>query len=157
DVKASDVASFRSTFGLTGGSYTQINNGSDPGNCTSTASGALCTLDDQIENALDVEWAGATAAKAAVKLIVTNQTNSNDAIYLSAKYAIDNNVAKIINVSYGLCELGMGTAGNALYNNLWQSAATAGISVFVATGDSGSPACDQGQASQGPYGAQFGL
>ena len=29
--------------------------------------------------------------------------------------------------------------------------------MFVATGDSGSPACDQGQASQGPYGAQFGL
>ena len=157
DVKSSDVSSFRSTFGLTGGSYQQINNGTDPGNCTSTATNALCTLDDQIENALDVEWAGATAPKAAVKLIVTNQTNSNDAIYLSAKYAIDNNVAKIINVSYGLCELGMGTAGNALYNNLWQSAATAGISVFVATGDSGSPACDQGQASQGPYGAQFGL
>ena len=157
DVKASDVSSFRSTFGLTGGSYTQINNGTDPGNCTSTATNALCTLDDQIENALDVEWAGATAPKAAVKLVVTNQTNTNDAIYLSAKYAIDNSVAKIINVSYGLCELGMGTAGNTLYNNLWQTAESAGISVFVATGDSGSPACDQGAASQGPYGAQFGL
>ena len=157
DVKSSDVSSFRSHFGLTGGSYTQINNGTDPGNCTSTASNALCTLDDQIENALDVEWAGATAPKAAVKLVVTNQTSSNDAIYLSAKYAIDNSVAKIINVSYGLCELGMGTSNNAAYNSLWQTAETAGISVFVATGDSGSPGCDQGAASQGPYGAQFGL
>jgi subtilase family serine protease len=157
DVKSADVASFRSTFGLTGGSYQQINNGADPGNCTSTASGALCTLDDQIENALDVEWAGATAPKAAVKLVVTQQTNSNDAIYLSAKYAIDNNVAKIINVSYGLCELFMGTSGNASYNQLWQTAETAGISVLVATGDSGSPGCDQGAASQGPYGAQDGL
>ena len=157
DVKASDVASFRSTFGLTGGSYTQINNGSDPGNCTSTAANALCTLDDQIENALDVEWAGATAPKAAVKLVVTQQTSSNDAIYLSAKYAIDNKVAKIINVSYGLCELGLGTTNNASYNTLWQTAESAGISVFVASGDSGSPACDQGAASQGPYGAEFGL
>ena len=158
DVRASDVSSFRSTFGLSGGgSYTQINNGTDPGFCTSTATSALCTLDDQIENALDVEWAGATAPKAAVKLVVTNQTSSNDAIYLSAKYAIDNSVAKIINVSYGLCELGMGTANNTSYNNLWQTAETAGISVFVASGDSGSPACDQGAASQGPYGAAFGL
>jgi Bacterial Ig-like domain (group 3)/Subtilase family len=151
------VSSFRNTFGLTGGSYTQINNGTDPGNCTSTATNALCTLDDQIENALDVEWVGATAPKAAVKLVVTQQTSTNDAIYLSAKYAIDNSVAKIINVSYGLCELGMGTSNNAAYNSLWQTAETAGIAVFVATGDSGSPGCDQGQASQGPYGAQFGL
>jgi subtilase family serine protease len=157
DVRSTDVSSFRNTFGLTGGSYTQINNGTDPGNCTSTATNALCTLDDQIENALDVEWVGATAPKAAVKLVVTQQTSTNDAIYLSAKYAIDNSVAKIINVSYGLCELGMGTSNNAAYNSLWQTAETAGIAVFVATGDSGSPGCDQGQASQGPYGAQFGL
>jgi subtilase family serine protease len=102
DVRSTDVSSFRNTFGLTGGSYTQINNGTDPGNCTSTATNALCTLDDQIENALDVEWVGATAPKAAVKLVVTQQTSTNDAIYLSAKYAIDNSVAKIINVSWAL-------------------------------------------------------
>ena len=156
-VKAADVTSFRNTFGLTGGSYQQINNGTDPGNCTSTASNALCTLDDQIENALDVEWAGATAPKAAVKLVVTQQTNANDAIYDSANYVIAHNTAKILNVSYGLCELFMGTSGNTAYNQLWQTAETAGISVFVATGDSGSPGCDQGQAAQGPYGAEFGL
>jgi subtilase family serine protease len=159
DVRASDVSSFRNTFGLSGGSYTQINNGADPGNCTAPkyTSTIFCTLDDQIENALDVEWAGATAPKAAVKLVVTKQTASNDAIYLSAKYAIDNKVAKIINVSYGLCELYEGSSGNSAYNSLWQTAESAGISVFVATGDSGSPGCDQGAASQGPYGAQSGL
>ncbi|WP_109486975.1 protease pro-enzyme activation domain-containing protein [Occallatibacter savannae] len=159
NVRASDVSSFRSAFGLTGGSFNLIQNGTvNPGFCTGTTGN--CTLDDQIENALDVEWAGATAPKATVDLVVTNQTNTNDAIYESANYIINNLPtlkARIINVSYGLCELGMGTSGNTLYNNLWQLAESSGISVFVATGDSGAPACDQGQAAQGPYGAQFGL
>ena len=162
DVRASDVSKFRSVFGLSGGTYTQVNNGTDPGFCTSTASNALCTLDDQIENGLDVEWAGAVAPKATVKLVVTNQTSSNDAIYESANYVISNPGivgAKILNVSYGNCELFLGTSGNTSYNTLWQSAAAGGIAVLVASGDSGSPACDQGGSSQTgtPYGAQYGL
>ena len=80
DVRTTDVASFRSTFGLTGGAFNTIHNlesGTvDPGYCTSTAPGALCTLDDQIENALDVEWSGAVAPKATVALVVTQQTSN---------------------------------------------------------------------------------
>jgi hypothetical protein len=155
DVRTTDVSSFRSAFGLSGGAFNLIKNGTDPGYCTGTTGN--CTLDDQIENALDVEWAGATAPKATIDLVVTQQTNTNDSIYDSAQYIISNNLAKIINVSYGNCELAMGTSGNAAYNSLWQSAATAGIAVFVASGDAGAPACDQGGAQNGPYGAQYGL
>ena len=57
DVRAADVASFRSTFKLTGGAFNLIKNGTDPGFCTGTTGN--CTLDDQVENALDVEWSGA--------------------------------------------------------------------------------------------------
>lgn len=161
DVKAGDVAAFRSAFGLPvlkTGQFKVINNGTDPGSCT--ASSGSCTLDDQVENALDVEWSGAVAKGATVDLVVTQQTSSNDAIFDSAQYVIQNVAtvgAKVLNVSYGQCELFLGTSGNTAYNNLWQSASTAGIAVFVATGDSGAPSCDQGGASQGPYGAQFGL
>jgi hypothetical protein len=162
DVRAADVASFRSTFGLTGGAFNTIHNletGTvDPGYCTSTLPSALCTLDDQIENALDVEWSGAVAPKATVDLVVTQQTNSNDAIFDSAQYVITNKTSSIINVSYGQCELFLGTGGNTAYNNLWQSASTQGIAVFTATGDSGSPSCDQGGDSAGtPYPAKYGL
>jgi len=161
DVRSADVLSFRNAFGLTGGTFSLVQNGTtDPGFCKDNGPNPYCTLDDQIENALDVEWAGATAPRADVKLVVTNQTNTNDAIYESAFYIINNLStlkARILNVSYGLCELGEGTSGNSLYNNLWQTAESAGISVFVASGDSGSPSCDQGQASHGPYGAQYGL
>jgi Pro-kumamolisin, activation domain/Bacterial Ig-like domain (group 3) len=158
DVRASDVSQFRTTFGLTGGAFNTIHNGTDPGYCTSTSSTALCTLDDQTESALDVEWSGAIAKGATIDLIVTPQTNTNDAIFESAKYVIDNKTASIINVSYGLCELAEGTSGNAAYNNLWESASTGGIAVFVSTGDSGSASCDQGGDSAGtPYSAKYGL
>ncbi len=158
DVRASDVATFRSTFGLSGGTFNTIHNletGTvDPGYCTGSTGN--CTLDDQIENALDVEWSGAVAKGATIDLVVTQQTNANDAIFESAKYVVNNKTASIINVSYGLCELFEGTSGNAAYNNLWQSAATSGIAVFVASGDSGAASCDPA-ASQGPYGAQDGI
>ena len=50
-----------------------------------------------------------------------------------------------MNVSYGECELSNGTAGNVEYYDLWQQAAAEGISVFVASGDSGSASCDRRQ------------
>jgi len=157
DVRASDVAKFRGTFGLTGGAFNTIHNGAtDPGYCT--GSSGNCTLDDQIENALDVEWSGAVAKGATIDLVVTAQTNANDAIFDSAQYVIDNKTASIINVSYGECELYLGTGGNTAYTGLWQTASTQGIAVFVATGDSGSPSCDQGGDSAGtPYSAHYGL
>jgi hypothetical protein len=64
-----------------------------------------------------------------------------------------------MNVSYGLCELFNGTSGNAMYNTLWQTAATAGIAVFVASGDAGSALCDDGSDNQygTPWSAQYGL
>jgi subtilase family serine protease len=163
-IRTTDVAAFRSTFGLPAGPAVQMTvaNGTDPGICTSTANPSAannyCTIDDQTENALDVEWSGAVAKNAQIVLVVSGaNSTTTDTVYSSANYIVQNSTAPIMNVSYGECELGLGTAGNTLYNNLWKTAAAAGISVFVATGDSGSPACDQGQATTTPYGAQFGL
>ena len=164
-VRTADVASFRSLFGLPAGPplITTLTGAVDPGVCSDKinppqASNNYCTIDDQTENALDVEWSGAVAKNAQIVLVVSGAASaSTDTVFNSANYIVQNNVAKIMNVSYGECELGLGTAGNTTYNNLWQTAAAAGIAVFAASGDSGSPACDQGQATATPYGAQFGL
>jgi subtilase family serine protease len=51
----------------------------------------------------------------------------------------------------------LGTAGNAQYNTLWQTAAAEGIAVFVSTGDQGSAVCDAGMDSSTPYAAEYGL
>lgn len=157
NINLSDVASFRSIFGLPASTPTVTYTGAGTAPIPCVGSAGFCTLDDQTENALDVEWSGAVAKGANVVLVFTTPTATNDAVYLSANYVIQNNIAPILNVSYGECELGLGTTGNGAYNTLWQTASTEGIAVFVASGDSGSPACDQGQSPTTPYSANFGL
>jgi subtilase family serine protease len=167
-----DVATFRSFFGLPAidisGSpgkntpaFTMISGNSQPlTKCTSTSSTAVCGQSDLIENSLDVEWAGAVAKGANIVLVSSYPAStSDDGLYDSESYIINNHTADIMNISYGQCELGNGTAGNVQYYNLWQAAAAEGISVFVAAGDSGAASCDQGQdTTYGvPYPAEFGL
>jgi subtilase family serine protease len=175
NINLSDVSSYKSAFGLPAGSAPVIQagvNGYNPGVCTSTSSTASCTISDLEENTLDVEVSGGVAPGAQVVLVTAGYNNANanlatnDAIYDSAQW-IENNIgvtsssvygAHTMSVSYGLCELFEGTSGNVSYYNLWQTAAAEGLAVFVASGDAGSPACDQGQDGYGvPYAAQYGL
>jgi len=157
NINLSDVAAFRSAFGLPANvPQVKITN-TDPGTNCISANDPNCI--ESIENTLDVEWSGAVAKGAQIILVTSKATTpSTDNLYLSESYIVQNVVAPVMNVSYGQCELGMLTAGNAQYASLWQTAAAAGISVFVATGDAGSPACDQGGDAKGtPYVADFGL
>ena len=157
-----DVATFRTTFGLT--PYTSANqptaisgNGQPLTVCSDSTD--LCTTDDLIENTLDVEWSGSIAKGANIVLVASYPASStDDALYDSESYIVQNKTANIMNVSYGGCELFNGTAGNVEYYNLWQSAYTEGIAVFVASGDGGSAECDDGGDTVGnPYSAQYGL
>jgi len=52
-----------------------------------------------------------------------------------------------VSLSFGSCEAANGTSGNQFWNALWQQAAAQGISVFVASGDSGAAGCDGGSSS----------
>jgi subtilase family serine protease len=136
NVKLTDATAFRSLFGLGANNVTVVLNGKDPG----VVSG------EETEADLDMEWSGGVAKGAAIKLVVSANTNSSDGITLSAQYIVDNNLAPVMSLSYGLCEADMGTA-NAFYYSLWSQAASQGISVFVATGDSGSAGCDAPQST----------
>lgn len=172
-----DVAAFRSAFGLPAGPTPEEvkgANGIDPGVCSTTSSTAPCSQGDLLENSLDVEWSGAVAPSAQIVLVTSgyNSTNANDItndpLYQDAQYVIDNHGdssypmvsgVTILSMSYGECELLNGTSSNVAYNNLWQSAAAEGISVFVSAGDSGSASCDddEDQYYGNPYSAQLGL
>ena len=132
DIALSDVRTFRSNYGLPPNDPQIIVNGADPGDPD---------CGDEVESALDVEWAGAIAKKATVKF-VTSRSGATDGINLSAQYAVAHNVAPIVSVSYLLCEAELGSAGNAFWNGLWTQAAAQGQSVFVASGDSGAAGCD---------------
>ncbi len=166
-----DVSSYKSAFSLPAGTTPEEikgANGYDPGVCTSTSSTAVCSINDLEENTLDVEVSGGVAPGAQVVLVTSgyNTDATNDPIQDDAQYIEENinnsssplNGARIMSVSYGQCELGEGTTGNVDYYNLWQTAAAEGLAVFVASGDSGSPSCDDGGDTYGnPYSAQYGL
>jgi subtilase family serine protease len=150
NIVLSDVATFRAATGLPAKVPTVIITNSDPG--------TTALLDDRFENTLDVEWSGAAAPGASIVLVTSSQTSqTTDALYASESYIINHNVAKIMSVSYGECELGMGTAGNQEYLNLWQQAYTQGIAVFVSSGDSAAAVCDDGNYNSATdYAAQYG-
>jgi hypothetical protein len=168
-----DVKTFRTIFGLpTTNTYNtpilQSGNSKPLTVCTSTASNAFCGEGDLIENTLDVEWSGAIAKNAQIVLVSSYPASaSDDNLYDSESYIV-NNVGTasspvygvhVMNVSYGECELFMGTAGNTEYNTLWQTAASEGIAVFVASGDSDAASCDQGGDTYygTPYPSEYGL
>jgi hypothetical protein len=151
NIVLSDVATFRAATGLPANVPKVIVTNSDPGTTN--------LLDDRFENTLDVEWSGAAAPGASIVLVTSSQTSqTTDALYASESYIINNNIAKIMSVSYGECELGMGTAGNLEYLNLWQQAYTQGIAVFVSSGDSMAAVCDDGNYNpSADYASQYGL
>jgi hypothetical protein len=147
NVNLSDVTAFRSAAGLTENNPAVILAGADPG----------LVAGDQDEATLDVEWAGAVAPAAAVKLVVGESTATTDGVDLSAQYIVNHAAAPVVSVSYGSCEQEMGTVELAFYNSLWQQAASQGISVFVASGDAGAAGCNVGSDSYGSGAAVNGL
>ncbi len=132
NINPTDIATFRSTFGLPGNNTQVVVNGTNPG---------IVSSDEETEADLDVEWSGAVAKGATIKFVVSASTNSSDGVDLSDQYIVNNNLAPVLSLSFGGCEAQNGSS-NSFYNNLWQQAAAQGISVFVAAGDSGSAGCD---------------
>jgi hypothetical protein len=97
---------------------------------------------DAVEATLDAEWSGAVAPGASIDIVVSGSTATTDGVDLSAAYIVDNNLASIVNVSFGACEAGLGTTEDQFFNALWQQASAQGMSVIVASGDSGAAGCD---------------
>jgi hypothetical protein len=132
NIKAQDVASFRSLFGLPVKPPQVILNGRDPG----------LVMGDETEAMLDVSWSGAVAPNATVKLVVSADTNASDGVDLSTQYIIDNNLADVMSESYGSCEAQYTAAEATNLQSRAQQAAAQGITYLVSTGDSGSAGCD---------------
>ncbi len=132
DIDASDVSDFDTVFGLPGGNWSVIHNGTDPG---ITSSG------DQTESSLDNEWAGAIGYGATIKFVVSETTAATFGTDLSAEYVVDNDLADIMTVSYGACELQEPSSYINLESNIGEQAAAEGITYTVADGDAGAEDC----------------
>jgi len=135
-----DWATYQSKFGLEsyGGTLTTVHP-NKAGNCTNPGTNA-----DDIEADLDVEMVTAIAPGAAVEVASCTDGSSNATF--GGLLAIENLVAAgspppVISMSYGVCEVIDGASANAAFNSAFQSAAAAGVSVFVSAGDSGASVC----------------
>ena len=141
-----DVATFRTTFGLSGyaGTLTQVN----PGGCKPPGFNGA-----EGEAALDAEWAGATAPGAT---LLEAECKAVPPLYFGVETALQNLVeggttATIFSISYGGDEGQGGYAFEAGWVNLVEEAAAEGIAVFVSTGDSGVSTSEGGIASDGLF------
>lgn len=154
DIYLADISDFRTGFGMAAINCTTnatnvitacsdphfkyILDGTDPG---------LSKNGDISEADLDIEWAGAVARGAQIVYV-----NSSDT-FTSFYYAIDNKVAPVISLSYGLCEFednfvltSSGGAGSD--ETELMKANSEGITFVNSSGDSGAAECDPGA----PYG-----
>jgi hypothetical protein len=132
NIDVQDVRDFRNLFGLLPNDPQIIIDGPDPG----------LVQNAETEADLDVEWSGAVAKGATIKLVIAASTTSASGINLAAVYAVENNVAPIISESFLQCELFLGTAGNSFENAIREQAAAQGITFLTASGDQGASGCD---------------
>src|SRR5271165_1477335 len=124
-----DVQTFRSVANLPPANLqvTLVPGQSDPGSDTS----------DQDEANLDLEWAGAVARNATLIYV-----NSKNALFTSLQYAVDQNLAPVISISYGLCEAQLGKSDVATLTAAAQQANAQGQTIVASSGDSGPADCD---------------
>ena len=128
DVVIADIQTFRSVSGLPALNLQNVlvPGSADPGVLTN----------DVVEADLDLEWAGAVARGASIVFV----TSTN--VFESLQYAIATNIAPVISISYGDCELHFSSSELNSLNALTQQASAQGISVVAASGDTGAADCD---------------
>jgi subtilase family serine protease len=126
DVVMADIQDFRSGFNLpTNNPTVTVVPGTTPG----TNKG------DLLESDLDLEWSGAVARNASIIFVTSND------VFSSATYAIDNDLAPVISMSYGGCE-SLNAAFIAANEPTMQKANAEGITFVASSGDSGPASCD---------------
>jgi subtilase family serine protease len=141
---SNDPTTFQKTFGLMqyGGSWTQTypNAGN---NCTHPTSPNPA----ESEANIDVDAVLSVAPGATVE--VASCADGTPVSTFGGLLALENLLAagsppSVISISYGECEAVIGQAGNAAFLSAYQSAAAAGVSVFVSSGDQLSSSCSNG-------------
>jgi subtilase family serine protease len=145
----SDWNSFRETFGLGGfknGTFKQIYP-----NCKNPGQNG-----DEIEAALDVEWASAAAPDANIELSACAASHGVSGLDLAILNLLDLEPPDIISDSYGLCETITGQTEIALENREAEIATALGTTFFIAQGDTGADECSPDEGNQSYLGINGG-
>jgi subtilase family serine protease len=173
DIYLADINDFRSGFGLNQITGCTTNASGIVTACNSanfqyvvvtgvTDPGTPSTCGDLPEADLDIEWSGAIARNAQIIFVNAPATfNSDCSLYTNnggvnnaLAYAIENRIAPVISMSYGICE-----AEAESMEAEFQQGNTEGITIINSAGDSGAAACDGGppnNATKPPFSPAVG-
>ena len=136
DSYKNDISTYRSTFlskysgTVTTTHPTGMISCTDPG--TNLADG---------EADLDGEVASAMAPNATIVLAVCADATTFGGLIALENLVNSGTPPSIVSISYGECEAFNGATSNAAFSNAYQTAAAAGSSIFVSSGDAGSSQC----------------
>ncbi len=95
---------------------------------------------DASESELDLEYASGLLNSANIFLVYVGSDPSYN-VFDALSFAIDQNIAPVISISYGECETLLSPAEIEQGNALFQQAASQGQTLIAASGDAGSTAC----------------
>ena len=132
NIDVTDIQQFRSRFALPTNDpqILLVPNLQDPGT----------SKNDLDEADLDVEWAGAIARNASIIYVYSNDVMD------AAQYVIDQNLAPVLSISYGLCEAETASSDALIMQGWARQANSQGITWLAASGDSGGSDCYTGKA-----------
>jgi subtilase family serine protease len=137
NIHQADWTRFRSFFGLSG--YSGQFRALHPGHCTDPG-----YTGDEVEAAIDAEWAGAPAPDADIVEASCAGTELTFGVQTSLQNLVEGTStdATIYSISYGGCEQEEGLAFLQAWSNLTEEGAARGLSILISSGDSGS-SCDR--------------
>ena len=132
-IKLSDINAFRAASGLP----------SNPPVLFLVPGGSsVLNTSDEVEADLDVEWSGAIAKNATVVYVFTDQSQASGGVIGAFEFAIDNNIAPVVSISYGACEATNGDSFIKFLQGLMTEAQTNGQTISSSIGDSGATDCE---------------
>jgi hypothetical protein len=150
DIHLADLTFFRNGFslspitGCTTNTTTDVITACDTTNfqlvIPGTAVDPGVNAGDLSESDLDIEWSGSVARNAKI-IFVTSDLNSGG-VSTSTSWAIDQVLAPVISISYGLCEAYATPPTLPVQDAEFQKGASEGISIFAASGDGAAATCD---------------
>jgi subtilase family serine protease len=142
DLESADIQSFRDSFGITA---LGPNGSVQMENPPASVCAAPDPTDNEPEGYLDAEWSGAMAPDATVDFVACGRQGVTSGADLAAAYIIQDPAhvrrISVLSTSYGDCEAQPQSEANQFYVTLWQQAAAEGITVVVASGDTGGDGC----------------
>ena len=135
DIQLSDIEQYRNYFGLPANDPTVILVPGSPDPGIQASSGDLSESD------LDLELSGAVARDATILFVNSSANYGYGGAFQSLYYAIDQNLAPVISISYGDCELDTGSAQAQTWASWGMQANAQGQTIFAASGDTGAADC----------------